>query len=475
MIKVTNLNDSGPGSLRDCVQTRSGPRTCVFAVGGRIDLLSTLHVHNPHLTVAGQTAPGGIAIYTGLGMPVSGQGLKAFSVEAPDVIIRYVRIWGQAVVGEGPAPARGSIAVMTYAPDVIIDHVTALWQTGFTFGGNVGSAGKPGANYTLQWSIGGENVHNGSVYKKGQSTPLLFLAGRSAHYDPAGVTDVDCHHNLFANASHRFPGLAVATGRFVNNAVFNWRRASYEDVGDSTGTAGLVDFIGNDYKAGNMPKSAGVAGYREIMANRANPVADVSLFVSGNRSDWSGWDVTPGDRGTVPAGSSDAFQWSKLTAGSTVYQGAASAGLLPLPSSYKRSPYARLPPPASGIDIPVDSVTSLPSLLTAQAGAGASRFLNCDGTWTNFRDSAETRIIGSYLNGSPTPPSTVASYANYASSASVSNLPVLTPRTPCTDTDGDGMPDIYETAHGLDPNDPTDGPRVQADGYTNLEHYLDGR
>ena len=40
------------------------------------------------------------------------------------------------------------------------------------------------------------------------------------------------------------------------------------------------------------------------------------------------------------------------------------------------------------------------------------------------------------------------------------------------DSDGDGMPDVWETAHGLNPNNATDGNTVQADGYTNLEHYL---
>ena len=34
------------------------------------------------------------------------------------------------------------------------------------------------------------------------------------------------------------------------------------------------------------------------------------------------------------------------------------------------------------------------------------------------------------------------------------------------------MPDVWETAHGLNPNNATDGNTVQADGYTNLEHYL---
>ena len=43
------------------------------------------------------------------------------------------------------------------------------------------------------------------------------------------------------------------------------------------------------------------------------------------------------------------------------------------------------------------------------------------------------------------------------------------------DSDHDGMPDEFELANGLNPNDPSDGPRIAADGYSNLEHYLNGR
>lgn len=473
VIKVTNLNDSGAGSLRACA-TASGPRTCVFTVGGVINLLSTIHIYNPYLTIAGQTAPGGVAVYTGRGAPVSNREVYALSVEASDVVIRYLRIWGDTVPNQSAPAALGSIAVAIYAPRVIVDHVTALWQTGYTMAADVGGP-KNGADLTLQWNLMGENVLNTTNYPNGQSTPLLLLSDGSHTgdmWDPYGVTDVDLHHNLIANADHRLPGTCAQTGRIINNALYNWGRMEYVDTGE--GSLISVDFIGNHYKAGpwNGGNGPGGAGYREIQANRGSVASGgtptFSLFVSANKSDWAGWDSTKGDRGTVSPSDSDATQWSKLTGGSTSYQGAMAPGYIPLPSTYRRS--ARLGPPASGLDVTVDSAANLASILTAPGGVGASRYLSCSGTWVNFRDSAETRILGNYVNGTgPSGPPSSAAGANGGA------LPTITPGAPCADTDGDGIPDAYESAHGLNPNDASDAARVASDGYTNLEHYLNGQ
>jgi hypothetical protein len=50
--------------------------------------------------------------------------------------------------------------------------------------------------------------------------------------------------------------------------------------------------------------------------------------------------------------------------------------------------------------------------------------------------------------------------------------PVLNSETAPADSDGDGMPDAWETANGLNPQDGSDGKQQATDGYTNLEHYL---
>jgi len=77
---VTNLDDSGPGSLRDAVSAPD--RIVVFAVGGIIKIKNRI-VLSKRVTVLGQTAPGG-------GITVYGNGWS-FS-NANDAIVRYIRM-----------------------------------------------------------------------------------------------------------------------------------------------------------------------------------------------------------------------------------------------------------------------------------------------------------------------------------------------------------------------------------------------
>ena len=118
VIYVTNLNDSGPGSLRAAL-TDASPRTVLFKVSGTITLTSDIIVKKPYLTVAGQTAPGE-------GVQVRGAQIK---IATHDVLIRYLKMrTGDMRNNSNPAD-RDSITLnhATNAYNIVVDHSTLIW------------------------------------------------------------------------------------------------------------------------------------------------------------------------------------------------------------------------------------------------------------------------------------------------------------------------------------------------------------
>ncbi len=255
---VVNLNDSGPGSLRDAV---SAPhRTVVFDVSGTINVLSPIKITNSFLTIAGQTAPGD-------GITVKGW-LTSVEGGAHDVVVRFLRF------------RPGDINCPTFQDDSfhfdnavnsIADHVSASWSIDETL--SVTHA----ANITVQWSTIAESL-NCSCHLKGchgYGSLLRYSAGA-----------LSFHHNLYADNYSRNPrpGDSIRLD-FVNNVVFNWGIfAGYneDDTADNpTGFMNSLNYAGNYFIAGPSTSDNFDIAFR----SGVHSAAETQIYQSGNLMD----------------------------------------------------------------------------------------------------------------------------------------------------------------------------------------------
>jgi pectate lyase len=434
--EVTNLKDSGSNSFRDCL-TRKGPRTVVFRVAGIIQLRSQIMIGNPYITIAGQTAPGGGILLAGTQMGTVNPAM--IFVGTHDVVIRYIRIR----IGVGPrhsgGPSAGivGIAIENYAIyNVMIDHVSISWWDNkpFIIYSNYG----PGVrNVTIQWSMTNEGLAPDASRPGSQST--CGGAGDS-NGSFAGFTNNDYHHNFYSDCSHRLLETSGPSMRDVNNIRYNWSYFATQSQGSSA-----VDFIGNLYKAG--PSTSGAYACNghpcEILIDpfNADQTGNPSIYMLGNK----------GPNQANPQGD----QWVMVNQEAGYQTGPTG----PAPASWHRS----APLPAEQFPIVADDVNNLENVLLPTVGA--SQRLDCNGNWVSNRDAVDTRLIQEYKAGTGIIPS---------SETQVGGFPTIDPGTPCADSDHDGIPDAWEIAHGLNPKDPSDGPKLNRDGYTNLEHFLNG-
>lgn len=223
VVQVTNLEDSGPGSLRHAVEQVEGPRTIVFNTSGIIKLKSRLVVNDPYVTIAGQTAPGkGIMIAN-----------APIGLTGNDGVIRFLNVAigaGRTYDGMG----------LTGANHSIIDHSSIRWTIDESF------SSRGAHNITLQNTLIAEalNVANHGKYEKGKMHGYAATIGGDIG---------SFHHNLLAHNYGRnwsmgggLNGEGFYSGRLDirNNVVYNWGHRTTD------GGAHEVNFVNNYYKPG---------------------------------------------------------------------------------------------------------------------------------------------------------------------------------------------------------------------------------
>lgn len=257
VIAVTNLNDSGSGSLREALTT-SGPRIVVFRVAGTIELKTRIAITKPYITVAGQTAPGdGITIKSHANNPRS-----PLQISTHDVVLRYLRI------RPGGTPAdEGEIDAVTVGGDAnnfIVDHSSFSWATDEVF--QTGRA----HDFTIQWSIIAEGL-NHSTHPKGEHSKGLHFRSESEN--------ISVHHNLLAHNHDRNPDINnTGLVDMVNNVFYNAGK-SWVEVKDKFGEPN-INLINNYFMRG--PSSRSEADHYEVTYYSYSSKRKPEIYVRGN-------------------------------------------------------------------------------------------------------------------------------------------------------------------------------------------------
>jgi pectate lyase len=232
---VTTLADSGPGSLRAALEA-SGPRIITFDVGGTISLRGSIHVKNPYVTVAGETAPRP-------GITVRGGSLL---VRTSEVILRDLRLRpGDQVDDPNDVDALTLNGVNASVSNILVDHVTMLW------GPDIGGLAVLGdvRNVTVQNSIMGEGLYL-SAHAEG-------TASQGGHSMAANVTQLDPDlpaprritfwRDLFTTSDTRMPRFQGAECvDVVNNVIYNW------GIKPAHGNPRSLNLVNNWFRAGPL-------------------------------------------------------------------------------------------------------------------------------------------------------------------------------------------------------------------------------
>lgn len=376
VIIVSNLNDSGPGSLRAAVDAK-GPRIVVFSVSGLIEIKKEIHLTEPYITIAGQTAPGD-------GICVRGNGL---SINSHDVIIRYMRFRPGDIAGKEV----DALSIGGESRDVIIDHCTTGWSVDECL-----SPSGAIANITVQWCIIAEGLDK-SVHHKG---PHGYGSLTRA------VGGLTMHHNLWAHNTARNPRLGdnymkppFPTFDIRNNVIYNFGGIASGMTGDTLS----ANYVANYIRPGSS----------------SNTRKGVIVFTKEARTKYYA-------TGNVIESDQPLFDNKENV---TV----------------------------------MDKQFDVPAVRTTSAKEAYEAVLASVGASLPRRDATDARIVNEVRTRTG---KVIDSQKEVGGWPEYKSVPAP------IDTDGDGMPDTWELAHGLNSKDASDASKPGSGGYTNIENYI---
>ena len=411
---VTNLDDNGPGSFREAVETKK-PRVVVFSVSGTIHLLSKLSFSSD-LTIAGQTAPGDGICLADYPVLLGGN----------NIIVRFLRFRmgdknqrGGMVDGNGGDDAFGG----THKRNIIIDHCSMSWSTDEVFSIYAGDS------TTLQWNLISEPLNYSYHFEEGDKD--YEHHGYGAIW---GGNHSSFHHNLFAHCNSRTPrfdgirNVPTENCDYRNNVIYNWGGNNVY-----AGEGGNYNIVNNYYKYG--PSTNNNVKFRIVNPYKKTPTIPFGKFyVDGNYVDGSptvstnNWLGVIMDKGTE----ADAMQ-------------------------------SKLEKPFSVVAINTQRAADAYNSVLKNVGAISPRRDTLDERIINDVKSRKGRIIdvqGGYPHGT-----------DYDLTANA--WPNLKSLSAPKDLDHDGMPDEWEKRNRLNPGEPSDASGYKLNKrYTNIEVYV---
>ncbi|HZA65619.1 MAG TPA: hypothetical protein VE592_01640 [Geminicoccaceae bacterium] len=267
VVKVTTLDDRGPGSLRACAEG-DRPRVCIFEVGGTIEVDSTIAVAS-NVYLAGQTAPG-----DGVQLRLRGSLESPLTIlAAHDVVIRHLRLrpgspWQSASSIDG-------IAILD-SHEVILDHLSVQYSTDELV--SIGSVRGSVHDVTVQDSLLAWGLDRAN-HPKGKHSKGALICSMDAEAECGRITLL---RNLFAHNRDRNPdlkGTGIGPVEIINN-VFYDPISQFGEFYDIDGDL-RVNYIGNTVMSGPSTRRSGVP-YAVEIHNEYSPTFDAMVYVRGN-------------------------------------------------------------------------------------------------------------------------------------------------------------------------------------------------